>query len=113
MAVGNTFGATALSSYGGFWLAFAIVLTPGGFNIVTSIETADGAGGFYNSFGLFLIVSCGSLSFMTLPLIAMLGLVHLHDNPPDLHAEIDGRLFHALFHPRHDLPPPRHRLPAS
>lgn len=29
MAVGNTFGATALSSYGGFWIAFAIILTPG------------------------------------------------------------------------------------
>lgn len=29
MAVGNTFGATALSSYGGFWIAYAIILTPG------------------------------------------------------------------------------------
>lgn len=29
MAVGNTFGATALSSYGGFWIAFAVILTPG------------------------------------------------------------------------------------
>ncbi|KAI1252147.1 hypothetical protein MGN70_006720 [Eutypa lata] len=29
MAVGNTFGATALSSYGGFWLSYAILLTPG------------------------------------------------------------------------------------
>ncbi|KAL7620624.1 Meiotically up-regulated protein 86 protein [Parahypoxylon ruwenzoriense] len=29
MAVGNTFGATALSSYGGFWIAYAILLTPG------------------------------------------------------------------------------------
>jgi len=28
MAVGNTFGATALSSYGGFWIAYAILLTP-------------------------------------------------------------------------------------
>jgi len=55
MAVGNTFGATALSSYGGFWLAFGIVLTPGGFDIQGSIETADGAAGFYNSFGLFLM----------------------------------------------------------
>ncbi|KAJ5722430.1 hypothetical protein N7488_000465 [Penicillium malachiteum] len=54
MAVGNTFGATALSSYGGFWLSFAIVLTPGGFEIV------DGLGGssskeFNYSFGLFLM----------------------------------------------------------
>ena len=29
MAVGNTFGATALSSYGGFWISYAILLTPG------------------------------------------------------------------------------------
>ncbi|OIW25993.1 hypothetical protein CONLIGDRAFT_684532 [Coniochaeta ligniaria NRRL 30616] len=28
MAVGNTFGATALSSYGGFWIAYGILLTP-------------------------------------------------------------------------------------
>ncbi|KAF9888328.1 hypothetical protein FE257_008761 [Aspergillus nanangensis] len=54
MAVGNTFGATALSSYGGFWLSFAIVLTPGGFEIAASIEKAGGAAMFDNSFGLFL-----------------------------------------------------------
>jgi succinate-acetate transporter protein len=29
MAVGNTFGATALSSYGGFWIAYAIIFVPG------------------------------------------------------------------------------------
>lgn len=29
MAVGNTFGATALSSYGGFWISYGILLTPG------------------------------------------------------------------------------------
>jgi len=54
MAVGNTFGATALSSYGGFWISFAIILTPGGFNIVTELGggTSDD---FLNSFGLFLM----------------------------------------------------------
>ena len=57
MAIGNTFGATALSSYGGFWLAFAIVLTPGGFNIVSSIEAEGGGAAFYDSFGFFLMVS--------------------------------------------------------
>ncbi|RKO94430.1 GPR1/FUN34/yaaH family-domain-containing protein, partial [Blyttiomyces helicus] len=25
---GNTFGATALSSYGGFWISFAMILSP-------------------------------------------------------------------------------------
>lgn len=28
MACGNTFGATALSSYGGFWIAYGILLSP-------------------------------------------------------------------------------------
>ncbi len=28
MAVGNTFGATALSSYGGFWISYAVLLNP-------------------------------------------------------------------------------------
>lgn len=28
MAVGNTFSATALSSYGGFWIAYGLLLTP-------------------------------------------------------------------------------------
>jgi uncharacterized protein len=57
MAVGNTFGATALSSYGGFWITVGIILTPGGFEIVSQIEAADGAVGFFNSFGLLLMVS--------------------------------------------------------
>lgn len=52
MAVGNTFGATALSSYGGFWIAFGIVLTPGVFEIE---EILVQSGDFYNSFGLFLM----------------------------------------------------------
>ncbi|GFN17638.1 hypothetical protein AtubIFM55763_002452 [Aspergillus tubingensis] len=55
MAVGNTFGATALSSYGGFWISFAIILTPGGFEIESSIESAGGATMFYNSMGLYLL----------------------------------------------------------
>lgn len=55
MAVGNTFGATALSSYGGFWIAFGIILTPGGFEIVQSLGGVT-APDFENSFGLFLMV---------------------------------------------------------
>lgn len=43
MAVGNTFGATALSSYGGFWIAYGILLTPN-WNIL-------GAGGPYDVAG--------------------------------------------------------------
>lgn len=50
MAVGNTFGATALSSYGGFWISFAIILTPGGFEIASAYKDKDDlnhAIGFY------------------------------------------------------------------
>lgn len=54
MAVGNTFGATALSSYGGFWISFAIILTPGGFEIVSTLE-AESPAPFLNSFGLYLM----------------------------------------------------------
>lgn len=56
MAVGNTFGATALSSYGGFWIAVGIILTPGGFEIEEHL-TVDGSEiPFLDSFGLFLMV---------------------------------------------------------
>lgn len=54
MAVGNTFGATALSSYGGFWLSFAIILTPG-FQIRAALEEVSPAP-FLDSFGLYLMV---------------------------------------------------------
>ena len=57
MAVGNTFGATALSSYGGFWISFAILLTPGGFEIESQLEETQGAGGLLNNIGLYLMVS--------------------------------------------------------
>ncbi|OCL10134.1 GPR/FUN34 family protein [Glonium stellatum] len=53
MAVGNTFGATALSSYGGFWISFGIILTPGGFNIIEAYGGATAE--FANAFGLYLI----------------------------------------------------------
>lgn len=67
MAVGNTFGATALSSYGGFWIAVAITLTPGGFQI-TSAYSANPQG-FPIAFGLFLF---GWFIFTFLLLIATL-----------------------------------------
>ncbi|KAF2088740.1 hypothetical protein K490DRAFT_72467 [Saccharata proteae CBS 121410] len=53
MAVGNTFGATALTSYGGFWISLGITFTPGGFGIIEAYggQTAE----FANAFGLYLI----------------------------------------------------------
>lgn len=56
MAVGNTFGATALSSYGGFWISFAIILTPGGFNIEAGILETGGEKALLDSLGFYLMV---------------------------------------------------------
>lgn len=56
IAVGNTFGGTALSSYGGFWISFAITLTPGGFQVVSTIESEGGGKAVLNSLGLYLMV---------------------------------------------------------
>jgi len=53
MAVGNTFGATALSSFGGFWISFAIILTPGGFAIADAYA-ADNGLDFNYAMGFFL-----------------------------------------------------------
>jgi succinate-acetate transporter protein len=70
MAVGNTFGATALSSYGGFWLSFAIVLTPGGFNIAEAYGSgATGETNFNHALGFFL---AGWFIFTTILLICTL-----------------------------------------
>ncbi|PWY86800.1 hypothetical protein BO70DRAFT_378440 [Aspergillus heteromorphus CBS 117.55] len=57
MAAGNTFGATALSSYGGFWISLAMIFIPGGFNIQAALIKADNGSSvmFYDSFGLFLM----------------------------------------------------------
>ncbi|TDZ40660.1 Acetate permease A [Colletotrichum trifolii] len=69
MAVGNTFGATALSSYGGFWISYAILLTPN-----WNITGADGpyAADFsdhYSAVGFFLT---GWFIFTTLLLLCTL-----------------------------------------
>jgi len=66
MAVGNTFGATALSSYGGFWLSYAILLTPGGFDIIAAYSSPAN---LYNAIGFFL---AGWFIFTTLLLICTL-----------------------------------------
>jgi len=77
MAVGNTFGATALSSYGGFWISFAIILTPGGFDIGSGYDTKTAAGeptgagvnDFNNALGYFL---AGWFIFTTILLLCTL-----------------------------------------
>jgi len=67
MPSGNTFGATALSSYGGFWLSVAIVLTPG-FEIVSGLGGHSSAM-FLDSFGFFLF---GWFIFNTILLLCTL-----------------------------------------
>lgn len=53
--VGNVFGGTALSSYGGFWMGLAIILIPGGFEIEEAYggATVD----FYAAFALYVSTS--------------------------------------------------------
>lgn len=110
MAVGNTFGATALSSYGGFWLAFAIILTPGGFQIVSSLEEADDGlpTAFHSSFSLFLWV-CSLLS-CSYSLLIWIGLVRLHLNSTRLHTQVDGRLLPPFLHARFGVSHARNRI---
>jgi succinate-acetate transporter protein len=70
MAVGNTFGATALSSYGGFWISIGIVLTPGGFDIGAAYKTSTSQiNDFNNAFGFFL---AGWFIFTTILLLCTL-----------------------------------------
>lgn len=69
MAVGNTFGATALSSYGGFWISIAIVLTPS-FGIGAAYKTTtSGVNDFNNAYGYFLM---GWFIFTTILLLCTL-----------------------------------------
>ncbi|KAL8366539.1 hypothetical protein RB595_010411 [Gaeumannomyces hyphopodioides] len=70
MAVGNTFGATALSSYGGFWIAYGVMLTPA-WNTVGAGGPYSGAGaGASNSaLGVFLT---GWFVFTTILLLCTL-----------------------------------------
>src|SRR2546429_7262446 len=49
---GNTFGATAFCSFGGFWLAFGVTLTPA-FNVVNAYGGDTPA--FHTALGYFLL----------------------------------------------------------
>jgi len=73
MAVGNTFGATALSSYGGFWISYAILITGGAqsYGAVDAYEPTTAVGGEHlnSALGFFLI---GWWIFTTILLIATL-----------------------------------------
>ncbi len=49
---GNTFGATAFCSFGGFWLAVGVILTPA-FNVISAYGGDTPA--FHTAFGYFLL----------------------------------------------------------
>jgi len=71
MAVGNTFGATALSSYGGFWIAWAFLEAPYfGSNGVASAYSPDGNGGSLASAAGFFLA--GWFIFTTILLLCTL-----------------------------------------
>ncbi|KAK7914246.1 hypothetical protein PG985_011949 [Apiospora marii] len=69
MAVGNTFGATALSSYGGFWISFAILLTPGFASLSPYTEKGIDASQEPSVIGFFL---AGWFIFTTILLLCTL-----------------------------------------
>jgi uncharacterized protein len=48
---GNTFGATAFCSYGGFWLSFAVIFTPT-FNIIPAYVVGKD---FHTALGYYLL----------------------------------------------------------
>ncbi|KAJ2616610.1 hypothetical protein H4S08_000692 [Coemansia sp. RSA 1365] len=52
-AQNNTFGATAFSSYGGFWMSYAVIITPG-FNVLPALEDAGGTAKSH-ALGIFLL----------------------------------------------------------
>ncbi|KAI0043326.1 hypothetical protein FA95DRAFT_1681986 [Auriscalpium vulgare] len=55
-AAANTFGATAFSSYGAFWLSYAAILIPGS-GIGAAYTADEAAGGFmiHDAIGIFLL----------------------------------------------------------
>lgn len=61
-AAGNTFGATAFSSYGGFWLSFAALLIPGTGILEGLGDEADNLLGFYLGtwfiFTFIMLIAC-------------------------------------------------------
>jgi succinate-acetate transporter protein len=78
---GNTFGATAFSSYGGFWLAFGIIFIPGS-GILDALAKTPAA--LHPALGLFLLgwaIFTGLMFLGTLRLnmglIALFGLLFL------------------------------------
>jgi hypothetical protein len=86
-ACGNTFGALAFTSYGGFWISFACIFIPW-FNVAGAYtDKAELA----NALGHYLICIL-AVDFTNVRLV----YIHLfHD---DWHTSFFGRFFRTLFH---------------
>lgn len=54
MAIGNTFGATTFTSYGAFWISYALLIMPSkSLNIMEAIKVAEGGYGELQTVGLY------------------------------------------------------------
>ncbi|KAI1812946.1 GPR1/FUN34/yaaH family-domain-containing protein [Poronia punctata] len=112
MAVGNTFGATALSSYGGFWISYAIILTPG-FAVIPAYSPGEEAsvlgffltGWFIFTFLLLLCTLRSTVMFFSLFLTLDLAFLMLatsefakaNENPGASHGlQVAGGVFGLL-----------------
>ncbi|KAJ2367529.1 hypothetical protein H4S02_000536, partial [Coemansia sp. RSA 2611] len=49
----NTFGATAFSSFGGFWMSYAVIISPG-FDVLPTLKEAGGTAAAHG-IGIFLM----------------------------------------------------------
>ncbi|KAF9124960.1 hypothetical protein BGW39_007768 [Mortierella sp. 14UC] len=95
--VGNNFGATAFTSYGAFWLSYAVILIPG-FGVVAGYtnapdHTLDNALGiFLLAWGIFTFimwiatfrssVTMSSMFFILILTFFFLSSAHLSHQPP-------------------------------
>lgn len=81
MAIGNTFGATAFSSFGAFWISFSILSTPGGFQIQEmTIKNEGSEEMLLKMLGLFFLgwfIFCTLLLFCTMKSTVMFFLLFL------------------------------------
>ncbi len=74
---GNTFGATAFCSYGGFWLAVGVILTPVFGIKLSDAATATGFGFFLLGWTIFTVLMFLGTLRANIALIAVFGLLTL------------------------------------
>lgn len=97
MANGNTVSATIASSYGCFWMSFAIILLPS-FQIADAYSSVEE---FNHAVGLFMVVSAVSLTSVAAEssLGTHTGILHLLTRCDDVFYERDLSVSR-IDHPR-------------